>query len=81
MCDVARYFLYDNLPPESEVLVRYKAAERNLVAIGEGKAVVSCPWGGQPGQLASGGETPGDGEAEHGFAPRQITDDTLRGFA
>lgn len=80
VCDVARYYLYNDLPSEHEVVVRFKSAERHLVAISKGEAVVSCPWGGEPGPLVSGGSTPGDGEASHCFAARQITDDTLRGF-
>ena len=30
VCDVARYYLYDDLAPEHEVYLRYKAAEREL---------------------------------------------------
>lgn len=79
-CDVARYYLYKDLAPEHEVYLRYKAAERELQAIGDGKAVLSCPWGGQPGQLVAG-DAPGEGEVRFGFSPRQMTDDSLRGFA
>ena len=80
VCDVARYYLYSDLAPEHEVYLRYKAAERELQAIGDGKAVLSCPWGGSPGlQLA--GDAPGDAEVYHHFSPRQVTDESLRGFA
>lgn len=79
-CDVARYYLYDNLAPEHEVYLRFKGAERELQAIAEGKTLLSCPWGGQPGlQLA--GDAPGDSEVFHSFSPRSITDDALRGYA
>ena len=79
-CDVARYYLHDNLAPEHEVYLRFKGAERELQAIAEGKTVLSCPWGGQPGlQLA--GDAPGDAEVFSSFSPRSITDDGLRGFA
>ena len=78
--DVARYYLYDALAPEHEVYLRYKAAERELTQIAEGKSVLSCPWGGVPGTLVAG-DAPGDAEVFHGFSPRRITDDTLRGFA
>jgi phage gp36-like protein len=78
-CDIARYYLYDNLAPEHEVAGRYKAAEKTLQAIGDGKAGLSCPWGGEPGTLVAG-DAPGTGEVLHGFTPRQITDQTLRGF-
>jgi phage gp36-like protein len=80
VCDVARYYLYDNLAPEHEVYLRYKAAERELSQLADGKAVLSCPWGGVPGQLVAG-DAPGDAEVYFGFSPRQITDDSLRGFA
>ena len=79
-CDVARYYLYDALAPEHEVYLRFKAAERELTAIAEGKAVLSCPWGGLPGTLVAG-DAPGDAEVFHSFSPRQITDASLRGFA
>ena len=80
VCDVARYYLYSDLAPEHEVYLRYKAAERELTQIAEGKAVLSCPWGGVPGTMVAG-DAPGDAEVFHGFSPRRITDDTLRGFA
>ena len=80
VCDVARYYLYDALAPEHEVYLRYKAAERELTQIAEGKSVLSCPWGGVPGTLVAG-DAPGDAEVFHGFSPRRITDDSLRGFA
>ena len=79
-CDVARYYLYSDLAPEHEVYLRYKAAERELTQIAEGKSVLSCPCGGVPGTLVAG-DAPGDAEVFHGFSPRRITDDTLRGFA
>lgn len=80
VCDVARYYLYSDLAPEHEVYLRYKAAERELTQIAEGKSVLSCPWGGVPGTLVAG-DAPGDAEVFHGFSPRSITDDSLRGFA
>ena len=79
-CDVARYYLYSDLAPEHEVYLRYKAAERELSAIAEGKAVLSCPWGGAPGTLVAG-DAPGDAEVFYGFSPRQVTDDSTRGYA
>ena len=80
VCDVARYYLYSDLAPEHEVYLRYKAAERELMQIAEGKSVLSCPWGGVPGALVAG-DAPGDAEVFHSFSPRRITDETLRGFA
>lgn len=80
VCDVARYYLHDALAPEHEVYLRYKACERELAAIADGKAVLACPWGGTPGTLLAG-DAPGEAEVSHGFSARQITDDSLRGFA
>ena len=80
VCDVARYYLYDDLAPVHEVYLRYKAAERELGQIAEGKTVLSCPWGGVPGQLVAGA-APGDAEVVFSFSPRQVTDESLRGFA
>jgi phage gp36-like protein len=78
--DVARYYLYKDFAPENEVYLRYKAAEKELMAIADGKAVLSCPWGGAPGQLVAGSQ-PGEGEVFHGFSPRRMSDEDLRGFA
>ncbi|MBX3655699.1 MAG: DUF1320 domain-containing protein [Ramlibacter sp.] len=79
VCDVARYYLYDDLSPEHEVYLRYKAAERELQAIAQGAATLACPWGGAAGQPA--GDGPVTGEVISSFSPRSITDDTLRGYA
>lgn len=80
VCDVARYYLYDDLAPEHEVYLRYKAAEKELLAIADGKSVLTCPWGGAPGALVAN-DPLGDGEVYHHFSPRSVTDDSLRGFA
>lgn len=80
VCDIARYYLYHEVSPEDEVYLRYKAAERELQSIAEGKAVLNCPWGGPPGAPVTG-DTPGECEVLHKFSPRQVTDSTLRGFA
>lgn len=79
-CDVARYYLHKDFAPENEVYLRYKAATTELQAIADGKAVLNCPWGGLPGQLLQG-NLPGEAEVLHGFSPRRVTDDDLRGFA
>ena len=79
-CDLARYYLYDDIAPEHEVYLRYKAAERELLQIAEGKAVLTCSWGGVPGLLVAG-DAPGDAEVLYGFSARQITDDSTRGYA
>lgn len=78
--DVARYYLYKDFAPESEVYLRYKAVGKELQDIAEGRAVLSCPWGGAPGALVQGNE-PGEGEVLHGFTPRAMTDDNLAGYA
>lgn len=80
VCDVARYFLYDDLAPEHEVALRFKGAQGELQAIAAGRAVLTCPWGGKPGAALDTGAL-NAGEALYEFSPRQITDESLRGFA
>jgi phage gp36-like protein len=76
-CDVARYYLYDQVAPEHEVFVRFKAAQQSLQALADGKTVLTCPWGGQPGLQLAGSE-PGSGEVAYSFAPR--IDAELEGY-
>ena len=78
VCDIARYYLYDDLAPESEVYRRFKTATVELQAIADGKAVLVCPWGGEPGASAASG--PASGDTWHSFAPRQIGPDVDRGY-
>lgn len=78
-CDVARYYLHDDLAPENEVYRRYKAATKELEAIATGAAMLSCPWGGSPGDLVAADAQTG-GQVEYDFAPRAVSDCTLRGF-
>ena len=73
VCDIARYYLYDDLAPESEVYRRFKQATAELQAIADGKAALMCPWGGEPGAPANGAI--GGGDTYHDFAPRQIDRD------
>jgi phage gp36-like protein len=81
VCDVARYYLYDDgLSPEHEVYLRFKAAEKELKAIAEGATVLTCPWGGAPGALVAS-DPLGEGEVYHSFSPRRITDDSCGGYA
>ena len=80
VCDVARYYLYDNLAPEHEVYLRFKAAAQELQAIANGATVLTCPWGGAPGALVAS-DPLGDGEAYYSFGPRRITDDSAGGYA
>lgn len=80
-CDVARYYLHDDLAPEAEVYRRFKAAVKELEAIATGAAMLSCPWGGSPGELVSSDAQSGGDEVRSSFTPRSITDDSLRGFA
>jgi phage gp36-like protein len=79
-CDLARYYLYDDLAPEHEVYRRYKAALAELEAIATGRAQLACPWGGSPGALIGSDAQSNGADTQHCFSPRQITDDTLRGF-
>ena len=67
-CDVARYYLYDDLAPEAEVYRRFKTAVAELNAIADGSARLVCPWGGEPGAFANRG--PVAGETLYSFAPR-----------
>ena len=69
VCDIARYYLYDDLAPESEVYRRFKQATAELQAIADGKANLVCPWGGEAGQAISGTAA---GETYFDFEPRQI---------
>lgn len=80
VCDVARYYLYDDLAPEHEVYLRFKAAEKELLAMAEGRTVLTCPWGGQPGTLVAN-DPQGDGEVFYSFSPRRVTDDSAGGYA
>lgn len=80
VCDLARYYLYTNAPDEHEAVRRYKAAQADLAAIAAGKTQLSCPWGGAPGEALGNDALQAD-EAYHSFAPRQLNDQTLRGFA
>lgn len=79
VCDVARYFMYTDVADDHEAVRRYKAAEKDLAAIADGKAQLTCPWGGPPGAALASDVLQGQ-EAFHSFAPRAINDDSLRGF-
>lgn len=79
-CDVARYYLHVHLSAEHEVYLRFKAAERELQAIADGKTLLSCPWGGAPGQQLAG-DAPGEAEVYSSFSRRSVSDDDLRGYA
>lgn len=79
-CDVARYYLHTDLAPENEVYRRFKAATKELEAIAAGQTLLSCPWGGSPGELVASDRQQGD-LVQHCFSPRKVTDDTTRGFA
>ncbi len=78
VCDVARYYLYDDLAPESEVYRRFKQATAELQAIADGKARQVCPWGGEAGAPADQG--PASGETWHSFGARQIGADVDGGY-
>jgi phage gp36-like protein len=80
-CDLARYYLHDDLAPENEVYRRFKAAVKELEAIATGGAQLACPWGGSPGALITADAQSGGNEVWSTFSPRQVTDDSLKGFA
>lgn len=79
-CDLARYYLYDDLAPEHEVYRRYKAALRELEAIATGAAQLACPWGGSPGELIGTDAQSGTNEVRYAFSPRAMTDDALEHY-
>lgn len=79
-CDLARYYLYDDLAPEHEVYRRYKAALRELEAIATGAAQLACPWGGSPGELIGTDAQSGQNEVMYTFSPRAMTDDALEHY-
>lgn len=78
-CDVARFYLYDDLAPENEVYRRFKEAQVAMQKLADGKTALACPWGGEPGDVLSA--TP-QTEADlcYSFSARSVTDDDLRGF-
>jgi len=78
-CDVARYYLHDDLAPENEVYRRFKAATKELDAIASGVTLLACPWGGSAGDLVRS-DVLQRNDVAYCFSPRQITDDTLRGY-
>ena len=79
-CDIARFYLYKDVAPDNVIYLRYKAALAELQAIAEGKAGLSCPLGGLPGDLV-GADAQQGVQVYHSFSPRQITDDSTRGYA
>ena len=72
-CDVARYYLHDDLAPEHEVFRRYTDATRQLKAIAAGEAQLACPWGGSPGELLTSDAQSGQ-DVRFAFSPRAVTD-------
>lgn len=79
VCDLARYYLHDDLAPENEVYRRYKAALAELDAIATGRSQLACPWGGTPGDLVGADAQTGT-ETLSSFPRRQLNDDSLRGY-
>lgn len=80
VCDLARYYLYTNVSDDHEAIRRYKSAVLDLKNIAEGNTQLSCPWGGPAGEGLHSDGLQAE-EAFHSFSPRQINDDSLRGFA
>lgn len=80
VCDLARYYLMPDLDEKHTASVRAATAMRDLQAIAKGTAQLACPWGGVGGMPlhASPLEDP---QVYHSFAPRQMSDDNLAGFA
>lgn len=80
-CDLARFWLRDEVSDDSDVYRRYKAAMAELQAIADGRSQLACPWGGSAGALVGADAQQGATDVLYSFAPRQVTDDSLRGFA
>jgi phage gp36-like protein len=78
--DLARYYLHDDLSPESEVYRRFKSSVAELEKIGSGEVQLSCPWGGSPGYLIGSDQQTGSAEVLHSFSPRVMTDENLGGY-
>lgn len=78
-CDLARYYLYTDLPDEHEVARRHKQAMAELMSMATGKTQLVCPWGGSPGMALDADPLEAQ-EVMHSFAPRQMSADNLRGF-
>lgn len=80
VCDLARYYLFTNADKDHEAVRRYKAATTELIGIASGETQLSCPLGGPPGDALHADALQEQGVA-YCFAPRQMSDDNLRGFA
>lgn len=80
VCDVARYYLYDDKSTD-EVLKRYEQAKTELLHLSQGKATLTCPWGGAAGEPIAAQPQTGGNEVTYKFSPRQITDENLQGFS
>lgn len=78
-CDLARYYLYTDLPDEHEVSRRHKAAMAELKSLAEGKTQLVCPYGGSPGTALDADPLESQ-EVMHSFARPALNDDSLRGF-
>lgn len=70
-CEIARYRLFEDGVPET-VRVRYQDAVALLKRMASGDVLLA----GLQAVAVAGVDT-----ASHSFAPRQMTDDSLRGFA
>lgn len=80
VCDLARYYLMPDLDEKHPASVRHGAALKELQAIATGRSQLACPWGGVGGVPLQSNPV-ADGQVAHSFAPRQMNDDSLRGFA
>ncbi|QXL84096.1 gp436 family protein [Comamonas sp. NLF-1-9] len=79
VCDIARYYLYDDVAPDNAVAQRYKQARAELDLIAAGDATLTCPWGGEPGERLQTGKL-GEGESLFQFYPRSVADDVSGGY-
>jgi phage gp36-like protein len=79
-CDLARYYLFTDVGEKHEAIERHRAAVKDLTAIAKGETQLSCPWGGTAGEPIHADALEAT-EVYHSFAPRQLSDNSLRGFA
>lgn len=80
VCDLARYYLYDDLAPEAEVYRRYKAALAELRSFADNGELLACPWGGSPGEVINVDPLNPGGQTLFCASPRRITDASVKDY-
>lgn len=75
VCDLARAYLWKNelLADDHPVAQAASTVRKQLQLVVAGKLAISCPWGGQPGQLKNGQlDASTAGETWFDFNPRLV---------